>query len=151
MKPIIVFVTFIGFHIQCGYAQSIENIELEELKYVIFPESYKTILTIPNANVRFTPNPEEIENALVLLDKYTTDNQIKKKPQKWYIQFAGFYSNDDKVILINLLNKKLLRIGTKNEMDWENEFIIGFGNKYEKYRREYLFNITELRPYVINK
>lgn len=138
---------------QNSIAYKYSNKELYKYKSVVFTESYKPKIKLPNNANLFTPTIDEIIQAEhILLDRYNIDikkaglkkvKNVKKKYYRYKRQYLGFIdSSGNKKIIINLLNFKCNRRENKNFLDWESEFLVGFGRYYEANSMRYVININ---------
>lgn len=110
---------------------------------VIFKQDYPLPFKV-NAQSRYTPTLIELKNAEDLLMKsidHLSDSQLKKCKR----QYIGYIdSNGDKILTINLLR----HLGKgKNRLyygDWNKEFVLGFGDIYERNTFGRRINLTKM-------
>ena len=118
-------------------------------KHIIFHE---TNISLPKylcgMELKFTPTIEEIYSAesIICTDKSSFNKRLYDlNLSKYNRQYYGLLnSNNDKVIVINLLHKRLFKDKKGNEnIYFKSEFSQGFGGEYEKYARVILVNIDK--------
>lgn len=137
------------------YSQQKDNlltsiIELKEYydgKGIIFNENYDPHILLKDAKKRFTPNDSAIiESEKILLEQYSTVNKAKsgKSLKKFNRQYIGYINaNGDKIVLIQLLKIKSQAKMNDKFLDWQSEYIVGFGTFYERNTERYLVNIKQ--------
>lgn len=129
----ILILLFLPFLTYCQSAVMYENKNILKHKAVIFDTSY--ILPIDNVNKmsRFEVSEEEIFYVEKILNNITIKLYGRKKLRDFVRQYVG-YKNDQggKFILINLLYYKCYKDFNKNFDGYEKDFIVGFGDYYEK-------------------
>lgn len=111
---------------------------------VVFTEEYKVPFKL-EAKGRFTPSKKDIvlaENILVEETHYS-----KRELRKFRRQYVGYINNEgDRIININLL--KTFGSRKKDDLyyyDRENEYIVGFGEIFEKNTDYQEINLSKLK------
>jgi hypothetical protein len=150
---------FIAFTSLQGYCQKTIPVTLKNLYCgdgVIFTTEYKLPIIIEGGSKRFTPSIEDITKAETLLlsnpdeVKYKglvgmyEPNKLKKKLCTYNRQYVGYQNAAlDSIILIHLLNFKNKKQAKTNFTDWNNSYIIGFGDFYERNMLTVMLNLTK--------
>ncbi len=121
---------------------------------VVFTQEYNPPLVLNNSKGLFTPSIAEIEQAekilfnrynkdLILDSLYTHIKNVQKKYKRYNRQYLGYLDDSgDKIILINLLNFRKKKIAKEKFKGWNEEYIIGFGEYYEKNSVRYDVNLA---------
>jgi len=116
-------------------------------KGIIFHETYDPHILLKDAKKRFTPNDSLIiRSEKILLEQYSTVKQVKsaKFLKKYNRQYIGYINtNGDKVVLIQLLKIKSQSKMNDKFLNWQNEYIVGFGTFYERNTERYIVNIKQ--------
>lgn len=144
-----------------AYAQEPQRIQLPEYykgEGIIFPESYSHSITLQHVKERMTPTKDQVKQAeQIFIEKYNSTmgndprvlgfkpvEDVKNKFREYNRQYLGYIDqNGDKVILIQLLNFENRRKAKKNFPNWQNEFITGFGDFYERNVTIFTVNISD--------
>lgn len=107
---------------------------------------------------RFTPTIEQVNEAEKMLGEqihilFQSDVRLKyvdripnypKEFRKWNRQYFGYInSHGEKLVVIHLLNFTNKRKARSNFPSWNKEFIVGFGEFYEKNVRLYQYNLVQ--------
>lgn len=130
---------------------------------IAFTKEYKANISIQEFKGQFTPTKENIDSAeAIFIQRYEADINQKEAyimthdPVKFYRYYKRQYmgliaQNGDKLILMQMLNvpkprKKNLEDYYEN---WENVYILGTGDFYERNTVPFIVNLTtgELRVY----
>ena len=146
------------------YAQqsNVEYIQIPDFysgKGIIFSKDYKISFYIEEASNRFTPNKDQIhrsEEILINGYNYALQNDkrvssflvksknVKKELKSYYRQYIGYIdSQGNHKIIIHLLNFKCRRKAQKYFDNWKNEYIIGYGEYYEKNTKTFIVSLDE--------
>jgi hypothetical protein len=118
-------------------------------KGVIFNKDYKSLLKIDNYSKSFTPLLKEVSIVEdVFLNQIKTKKSFKKSVKKefcnYYRQYLGYINkNNEKIIVVNMLNFRRKSKAKKNFEDWDKEFILGFGEFYEENQFLYKVNLSK--------
>jgi hypothetical protein len=142
-----------------GYCQKTIPVTLKNLcrgDGVIFATEYKLPIIIEEGSKRFTPSIENITKAETLLLSNSDEvkykglvgmyepNKLKKKLCRYNRQYVGYQNAaSDSIILIHLLNFKNKKQAKANFTDWNNSYIIGFGDFYERNMLTVMVNLTK--------
>lgn len=167
MKTIFVLILVIMFSdklnnidIQTKNFQKVKLKEFYNGAGIIFPEEYNLIFEVPNLEKRFTPKVDDLKIAESLLcdqynNAYTSDQRtikfevvenVRRKFRNYNRQYIGYINQDqERVILIHLLNFSSKKNIRRHFQNWENEYIIGFGDFYEKNVVTFKANLTKKR------
>lgn len=117
-----------------GYGKVFGN-HFDGKKYI---KAYVAPLTLTTASII------EAEHILFKNYKpYQTNKDAQRYFRFYYRQYIGFEDeNGDSVVLINLLNFKNQKKGRHLFFSWENTYVRGFGEAYEKNQRIFLVNLS---------
>lgn len=123
----------------------------------IFNKSYDIASTLDDYKCSFTPTINQIVQAEKMLisgynkvheddARFTNSDLTVKNPRKhlnhYYRQYIGLINNENqKVILIHLMNFKNGRKARKFFRDWDKRFSIGVGDFYDKNQKTFELNL----------
>ena len=152
MRKVVTFIlVHISFIINCQVSFSYVNNLQFRGEGVVFTSEYTPNFR-PQVGVKiFTPSKNDIFRAEeILLTRFNTDvnwtkkkTPAKKKFWKYNRQYLGVLTKKgEKKIIIQLLNFKCKRKAQDNFPNWRNEYVIGFGEYYEKNTLRLEANIT---------
>jgi hypothetical protein len=127
MRYLLIIIIMLLFNF--GYSQTNALRKKDNLCSVIFGSTYELPFEKVIKN-RFTPISADIDSAENLLKK----ESVKKYAFNTYIrQYVGYIdTNNNKIIIINLLKNLGTNENQQYYEDWKKEFIVGFGEVYEK-------------------
>ena len=119
---------------------------------VVFTENYHPHIKLPLNTILFTPDSNELIKAEhILASQYNIymkkiglkeEKNVVKKFYGYKRQYLGFIDrNGTKRIIIKLLNFKRCKKPEENYPNWESEYLVGFGEYYEKNTRAYVVNL----------
>lgn len=111
-------------------------------KGVIFDSLATIHATFGNYQYRYTPKLDDIRLAEEILS--TTLDDYKNQFKKYNRQYLGFVNEkNEKIILVNLLYFKMSKRKINNRYgNWKKEFVVGFGDFFDKYRAIYRVNLS---------
>jgi len=150
------FVFIICTHLK-GYSQIQVNLkEFYRGGGVIFSSNHKLPVLLGKDVNRFTPSVEVVRRAeTLLLNNVAGVNYIdltgiyapkrlKKTLCRYNRQYVGYQNAElDSIIVVNLMNFSKKKQAGENFSGWQNSYIIGFGEFYEKNRVAISVNLTK--------
>lgn len=146
-KILILVLVYQGVHSQATI--KIKNKTYFKGEGIIFTEQYIPNFYLEEPGKLFTPNFDEISKAeMILQNKYNLDvktpkiKNIRKEFYKFNRQYIGYINaSGNKIIIINLLHLKCKKEFDKYFIDWEENFIVGFGAYYEKNTKGFIIDL----------
>lgn len=157
MKPL--FLLFFSLTLSLYGQDHFEYTNREHFKGtgVVFTANYRVPIYLPKKIKQFTPAKEQIDLAeRVLNERYNIDDSLNNetKPFKnvfWRYnrQYVGLLdtSTGEHYISVSLMNFKRRRIAESHFEGWRENYVVGFGDYYEKNTRTYLVNLNTQKTY----
>ena len=94
---------------------------------IIFGANYPLPFEV-NLKERFNPSDEDVKKGEVILREFSD-----LKLRKYIRQYLGYIdSNNNKILVVNMLKDLGAKKNKLYYKDWESEFILGFGRIYER-------------------
>jgi hypothetical protein len=150
MKKILLNFLFILGAILCFSQTSINSTKIEFKRFfkghgIIFNEAYDPHIILKDEKKRFTPDENLLFACEEMLQKYFILHEGKsstRQLRQYNRQYIGFFNNkDERLVIIQLLKIKSPAKIQMNYLNWESEYIVGFGKFYEKNTSRYIVNI----------
>lgn len=123
-------------------SEIIELSQFYEGKGVIFNESYKNKAGFHPSDKAFTPTFSDIKIFEETLRFFSP--RPKEIKRDYYRQYLGYIINNEKYLIVYLMNFKNKRAASKIYFkEWDKEFSLGLGEYYEKNGILLKFNLQD--------